>query len=185
LEQLPDYFTPGTHDAVRSSIPSHRTWVATDAATGDDVVGFLVAERRYPVAAEITIAAVTPEQRGRGIGTQLVEDAMRDLAASGVLVVEVKTLDESAGYGPYVATRAFWETCGFVQVDCIDPLPGWLPGNHLYRGARGDALTDRNHPASWVRTRADLPIGVCDSRYVRHPGTGALGWGNLSGWDWS
>jgi hypothetical protein len=52
-----------------------------------------------------------------------------DLAASGVLVVEVKTLDESAGYEPYVATRAFWEARGFVQVDCVDPLPGWRPGN--------------------------------------------------------
>jgi hypothetical protein len=51
-----------------------------------------------------------------------------DLAASGVLVVEVKTLDESAGYEPYVAARAFGEARGFVQVDCIDPLPGRQPG---------------------------------------------------------
>jgi ribosomal protein S18 acetylase RimI-like enzyme len=129
LEQLPDYFTPGTHDAVRSSIPSHRAWVASDGEPADDVVGFLLAERRFPVAAEITFAAVTPERRGRGIGTQLVEHAAGDLAASGVFVVEVKTLDESAGYEPYVATRAFWEARGFVQVDCIDPLPGWQPGN--------------------------------------------------------
>jgi hypothetical protein len=28
-----------------------------------------------------------------------------------------------------VATRAFWEHRGFRQVDCIDPLPGWQPGN--------------------------------------------------------
>jgi GNAT superfamily N-acetyltransferase len=129
LEQLPDYFTPDTHDAVRSAIPSHRVWVATDDETDDDVVGFLLAERRYPVAAEITFAAVTPERQGRGIGTQLVEHAVTDLGASGVLVVEVKTLDESAGYEPYVATRAFWEARGFVQIDCIDPLPGWQPGN--------------------------------------------------------
>ncbi|HEY3733554.1 MAG TPA: hypothetical protein VGL63_06535 [Streptosporangiaceae bacterium] len=30
---------------------------------------------------------------------------------------------------PYVATRAFWERRGFRQIDCIDPLPGWQPGN--------------------------------------------------------
>jgi hypothetical protein len=46
-----------------------------------------------------------------------------------VVVVEVKTLDASAGYEPYVATRAFWERRGFVRIDCIDPLPGWQPGN--------------------------------------------------------
>jgi len=51
------------------------------------------------------------------------------MSAEGVRFVEVKTLDESADYEPYVATRAFWETCGFVQIDCIDPLPGWSPGN--------------------------------------------------------
>jgi hypothetical protein len=25
--------------------------------------------------------------------------------------------------------RAFWGRRGFVQVDTIDPLPGWQPGN--------------------------------------------------------
>jgi hypothetical protein len=35
----------------------------------------------------------------------------------------------AAGYPPYVATRAFWERSGFVQVDTIDPLPGWQPGS--------------------------------------------------------
>jgi hypothetical protein len=37
----------------------------------------------------------------------------------------VKTLDASAGYEPYVATRAFWEGRGFRQIDCIVPYPGW------------------------------------------------------------
>jgi hypothetical protein len=30
------------------------------------------------------------------------------LSADGVQVVEVKTLDRSADYAPYDATRAFW-----------------------------------------------------------------------------
>lgn len=38
--------------------------------------------------------------------------------------MEVKTLDASSGYEPYGATRTFWEGRGFVQIDCIDPLPG-------------------------------------------------------------
>lgn len=129
LEQLPDYFTADTHDSVRSSMPSHRAWVATDGDADAGVVGFVIAERRYPAAAEITFAGVAPERRGQGIGTRLVERAMTELTASGVLVVEVKTLDESAGYEPYVETRAFWEARGFVQIDRIDPLPGWQPGN--------------------------------------------------------
>ncbi len=43
--------------------------------------------------------------------------------------MEAKTLDRSSGYHPYEATRAFWERNGFIQIDTIDPLPGWQPGN--------------------------------------------------------
>jgi hypothetical protein len=55
-----------------------------------------------------------------------VLEVLRD---DGVQLVEVKTLDSSAGHALYDATRAFWERRGFVQIDTIDPLPGWRPGN--------------------------------------------------------
>ena len=93
------------------------------------MIGFVTAPRRFVEAAEITFAAVVPAHRNRGVGTTLVEECLRELAATGVSTVEVKTLDASAGYEPYVATRAFWMGRGFVQIDCIDPLPGWEPGN--------------------------------------------------------
>jgi GNAT superfamily N-acetyltransferase len=126
LASLPDYFTPDTHDQARSGLAAHQAWVAVD---GDRVEGFVLAEVRYPTAAEITFAAVQPERHGRGVGTQLLGVALEALRTSGVELVEVKTLDASAGYEPYVATRAFWERRGFRQIDCIDPLPGWQAGN--------------------------------------------------------
>jgi GNAT superfamily N-acetyltransferase len=126
LGRLPDYFTPDTHDEVRTGLNEHLVWVAVEA---DAITGFILVEHRYPKAAEITIAAVTPDRQGAGIGTLLVDHALDHLRTVGVNMVEAKTLDESAGYEPYVATRAFWERRGFVQVDCIDPLPGWQPGN--------------------------------------------------------
>ena len=46
-----------------------------------------------------------------------------------VALLEHASLDRSADYPPYEATRAFWEHKGFVQIDTIDPLPGWPPGN--------------------------------------------------------
>jgi GNAT superfamily N-acetyltransferase len=73
--------------------------------------------------------AVDAARRGHGHGTRLLGHVLDDLAAAGVSVVEAKTLDASSGYQPYEATRAFWERNGFVQVDTIDPLPGWQPGN--------------------------------------------------------
>jgi hypothetical protein len=59
----------------------------------------------------------------------LLNHVLDDLDDTGILLVEVKTLDRSAGYPPYEATRTFWQRRGFVQVDTIDPLPGWEPGN--------------------------------------------------------
>ncbi len=73
--------------------------------------------------------AVDPARRGRGFGTVLLERVRGELAAGGVSVVEAKTLDRSAGYQPYEATRAFWERRGFIQVDTVVPLRGWQPGN--------------------------------------------------------
>lgn len=126
LRQLPGYFTADTHADARAAIGRHHAWIATEA---NGVVGFLVAERRFSRSAEITFAAVRPEYRGHRIGTALVARALGVLAGEGVAIVEVKTLDSSSGYEPYAATRAFWERRGFVQIDCIDPLPGWQPDN--------------------------------------------------------
>ena len=73
--------------------------------------------------------AVAPGRRGQGAGTRLLAHVVDELRADGCRVVEVKTLDRSAEYPPYESTRAFWERRGFVQIDVIDPLPGWPPGN--------------------------------------------------------
>ncbi len=124
LARLPDYFTPDTHDQVRAAWPSDRSWVAVDRG---EIIGFVLVQRRHPSTAEITFAAVERTRHRSGVGTMLVDTALG--ALDGVVLVEVKTLDASAEYEPYEATRAFWEHCGFRQVDCIDPLPGWQPGN--------------------------------------------------------
>jgi GNAT superfamily N-acetyltransferase len=122
---LPDYFTADVVDAVRGHVAEHQGWIADDG----HVLGFAIVDRRSPSTAEILWAAVRGDRRGAGIGALLIDHVLDALAGEGVLLVEVKTLDRSAGYGPYEATRAFWERRGFVQVDKIDPLPGWQPGN--------------------------------------------------------
>lgn len=126
LASLPDFFTESTHDEVRADM-THQLAVLAEEAS--EVIGFALVRRRYEASAEITFAAVLPAWRGQGVGTAVLSRTLELLADDGVAVVEVKTLDVSAGYEPYVATRAFWERRGFVQIDCIDPLPGWEPGN--------------------------------------------------------
>jgi ribosomal protein S18 acetylase RimI-like enzyme len=126
LAQLPEFFTPGTHVEVRDAVGRGEAWVGVEGVV---VAGFVVTRRRFPGTAEITYAAVLPARHRTGLGTALVTRALDALAAEGVVVVEVKTLDATAGYEPYQATRRFWQHLGFVQVDRIDPLPGWEPGN--------------------------------------------------------
>ena len=123
---LPDHFTDDVPEKVQSDLREHGGWVIEDAG---DVVGFVIVERRGARAAEILWAAVAADRRGGGLGRRLIDHALDELAADGVRIVEVKTLDPSADYAPYDATRAFWLARGFVQFDTIDPLPGWPPGN--------------------------------------------------------
>ena len=123
---LPDHFTDDVPEKVAADLRSHSAWVVTE---GDTLVGFAIVDRRSPRAAEILWIAVAAAMRGGGVGTLLLDQVMRDLAEGGLQLMEVKTLDASEEYEPYVATRAFWERHGFVQIDMIDPLPGWPPGN--------------------------------------------------------
>lgn len=123
---LPDYFTDNIPEQVAHDLGSHDGWVI---AEGNDVAGFAVVDRRSPRSVEILHAAVRRELRSLGHGGLLVDHILDALSAEGVELVEVKTQDASANYAPYVATRAFWERHGFVQLDTIDPMPGWGPGN--------------------------------------------------------
>jgi GNAT superfamily N-acetyltransferase len=126
IRGLPDYFTDDVPAKVERDAAAHEAWVVTDAGA---VTGFAVAARKSAGGAEILWMAVDAARRGRGHGTVLLGHVLDHLAADEVSVVEVKTLDGSSGYQPYEATRAFWERSGFVQIDTIDPLPEWQPGN--------------------------------------------------------
>jgi len=126
VRALPEYFTDDVPHKVARNAVDHDAWVLTDSG---QVAGFAVAERRSGAGAEILWMAIDSARRGRGEGTVLLNRVLDVLTADGVSVVEVKTLDRSADYPPYDATRAFWEARGFVHVDTVDPLPGWQPGN--------------------------------------------------------
>jgi len=126
IRGLPDYFTDDVPAQVERDAASHQAWVLTESGT---VTGIAVAATKSPGGAEILWIAIDAARRGHGHGTRLLGHVLDQLSAAGTSVVEAKTLDRSSGYRPYEATRAFWERNGFVQVDTIDPLPGWQPGN--------------------------------------------------------
>ena len=122
LAALADFFTPDTHDDLRERFSRCLVYVAVDE---DEVIGCVLLQPQYE-SGEIYYAGVLPDRHREGTGRQLVSTLLDE---TDLPVIEVKTLDASAGYEPYVATRAFWSAMGFVQIDCIDPLPGWNAGN--------------------------------------------------------
>lgn len=127
VRRLPEYFTKDVPDKVAADLATHETWVAAEA---DVPCGFVVIDRtRSELTAEILWMAVDAARRGSGIGTELCRTVLSRLRSEGVRLVEVKTLDRSAGYLPYEGTRHFYERRGFVQIDTIDQVPSWEPGN--------------------------------------------------------
>lgn len=122
VRELSDYFTDDVPDKVMTDLGTHQGWIATDAGR---LVGFAIVDRRSRRSAEILWIAVRRAAQGSGVGTALVNHLLNELTGDGLQLVEVKTLDHTANYEPYVATRAFWEHRGFVHIDTIDPLPGW------------------------------------------------------------
>ena len=126
IRGLPDYFTDDVPAKAERDAASHDAWVVTDSGA---VTGFAISARKSPAGAEILWIGVDAARRGRGHGATLLGHVLDHLTASGISVVEAKTLDSSSGYRPYEATRAFWERNGFIHVDTIDPLPGWEPDN--------------------------------------------------------
>lgn len=83
------------------------------------VVGFCTFARRYQASSEITWLAVHAEHRGDGLGTMLVDELAKAMAAEGRRLLLALTV--SASDGPdeiengYDATRAFYRSAGFVE----------------------------------------------------------------------
>jgi ribosomal protein S18 acetylase RimI-like enzyme len=90
------------------------------AVEGGEVVGFLTLERHGPRSAEITWMAVRSARRRQGIGRQLVDRALVDLALEGVELLCALTLAESEpeerDADNYGDTRAFYRALGFVPL---------------------------------------------------------------------
>jgi GNAT superfamily N-acetyltransferase len=144
VRSLPNYFTDDVPDKIGHGLEAHDGWAVTD---GGIVVGFTIVERRSSQVAELLWMAVEDDRRHRGFGTFLLNFVLRALASEGVELIEAKTLDRSANYEPYRATRAFWEGHGFVHIDTIDPLPGWQPGNPAAIYVRSLGSTRRRRTA--------------------------------------
>lgn len=94
------------------------------AYLADKLVGFIIYKEINPEAVELAWMGVSTELHGKGIGTKLVEESLREIGKS-YKVCEVKTLSDTEEYEPYEKTRRFYKKLGFVPLETINPYPGW------------------------------------------------------------
>ena len=112
LRDLPEWF--GVEEATAAYIEAAAT-LPTFAVEPD--VGFLCLKQHTPRAAELYVMGVRSEHHRRGIGRALVTAAEGWCRARGIRYLHVKTLGPSRESRGYAATRAFYESLGFVPLE--------------------------------------------------------------------
>lgn len=121
---LPEWFD----EKEVSEISNHLTTLPTFVAIKDgEVLAFAIIEDKNKDTIEIKHLAVSKDRQHAGIGTKLLSYIENNYPEK--TNIEVKTLDESADYEPYMSTRSFYEKNGFKKAEVIDPYPGWEPDN--------------------------------------------------------
>jgi len=120
---LPEWFNEKGVVEIAKDLKNLTTYIADDG----DMLAFVCLDRKSAKVIEIKHIAVKRNSQGHGIGTTIIGYIETEVAPGKI--IEVKTLDESSEYEPYVKTRAFYNKNGFIKIEVVDPYPGWDKGN--------------------------------------------------------
>ena len=120
---LPEWFNEKGILEISEDLANLPTYVCEDGG----LLAYACLQEKGDRAIEIKQLAVKRNNQRGGIGTKLLKYIEKEVAPRKI--IEVKTLDESCDYEPYILTRAFYEKNGFVKVEVIDPYPEWDQGN--------------------------------------------------------
>lgn len=93
---------------------SHRnskTWVAQ---AGDEIAGFLIADRQPQQVGHIITLDVVERWRRRGIGAKLMDDAEKWAQREGLRLIYLETAEDN------LAAQRFYNARGYEKVEKID-----------------------------------------------------------------
>jgi len=125
-KSLPASFTPEGLVSLESDLNAQTVY---GAFLADRMVGFICLRKADIGSLEISWLAVSPELQGKGVGTKLVKESLREMTHDGIEVCYVKTLAETSDDKGYALTRSFYKALGFYTLEIIDPYPTWEQGN--------------------------------------------------------
>ena len=116
LASVPEWFSmPDANAEYVDAARSMETWTVRDAAGA--VIGVTLVRRHFDHAAEIHLTVVDRVHHGRGVGTAMLQAIEADARATGVRLIEVKTLGASHPDAGYARTRHFYERLGFLPLE--------------------------------------------------------------------
>lgn len=115
LNALPEWFSP-PEDIARKAL-QHKDYPFIAVYDGEKAVGFVALKIHNPYTADIYNLGVLREYHKQGVGHKLMEACISYCKANTYKFLTVKTLDESADYEPYEATRAFYKREGFYPLE--------------------------------------------------------------------
>ena len=119
LEALPAWF--GNSAAINDYTNKVRALPFYAACDASQTVGFLAILEHNAHTAEVCVMGILPAYHRHGIGRRLIARCEAHCAAAGKAFLTVKTLDASADYAPYDATRTFYLSMGFLPLE-VFPL---------------------------------------------------------------
>lgn len=92
--------------SVNDYLPRSRCYAAFE---GDQIIGQYLLLHTRPFTAEVVNIAVTPDRQRQGVGTSLLQHAIRTASEAGFRILEIGTGDSGTGQ------IALYERCGFVR----------------------------------------------------------------------
>ena len=92
--------------SVNDYLPRSRCYAAFEE---DRIIGQYLLLHTRPFTAEVVNIAVTPDRQRQGIGTTLLQHAIRTARKAGFRLLEIGTGDSGTGQ------IALYERCGFVR----------------------------------------------------------------------
>ena len=119
---LPEWFSP-PEDILRKA-EIHRDYPFFAAEKDGDTVGFAAIKVHNPFTADLYTIGVLKESQHQGAGSLLLSACEEWCRKQGFVYLTVKTLDGSAYYPPYDATRAFYRRAGFIPLEVFPTFWG-------------------------------------------------------------
>jgi ribosomal protein S18 acetylase RimI-like enzyme len=122
IASLPAWF--GLQEGIDDCAAAVRSQPGLVCERNARVFGFLTITRPSTATAQISWLAVQADERGRGVGTALIERLVEDLSHEPVRLLVVETLSDREDPGPeYAATRAFYLARGFSPAAELQGYP--------------------------------------------------------------